>query len=115
MGDDVTGDDLAHRDLDLVLMGATGYVGRLTAAQLVDRAPAGTRVALAGRNLPKLEAVRAGLDDRAASWPLIQVDSSDAQGLAVLADSTTTVVSTVGPYLRHGMPLVAACARAGTS
>ena len=100
--------DRAH---DVVVHGATGFVGRLTAAYLARSAPDGTRLALSGRSRSRLEAVKTelGLD-----WPVLVVDSSDDAALRELATSTTAVATTVGPYARHGLPLVAACAAAGT-
>ncbi len=104
----------ATRDLDVVLLGATGFVGRLTAQHLARSAPPGTRIGLAGRSLERLTAVRASLGDVARDWPLVVADSSDDGALAALAARTTAVATTVGPYARHGLPLVAACAAAGT-
>ena len=106
-----------QRDHDVVVLGATGFTGELTAAYLAEHAPEGLRWALAGRNQEKLEAVRERLtavDATLADLPLLQADSSDEASLAVLAASTRVVVTTVGPYLEHGAALVAACARAGT-
>ncbi|MGE9782151.1 saccharopine dehydrogenase NADP-binding domain-containing protein [Janibacter sp. G368] len=57
----------AARDLDVVLVGATGFVGRLTAAHLRDHAPDGLRVALAGRSRDKLDALAAELGGGAAN------------------------------------------------
>ncbi len=102
------------REHDLVLFGATGFVGRLLAAYLAEHAPPGTRIALAGRRRTALEEVRAGLPATAHDWPLVVADSGDPASLAAMAGSARVVVSTVGPYLRHGLPLVEACARAGT-
>ncbi len=102
------------RDHDIVIFGATGFVGGLTAAYLAGAAPAQARVALAGRSRDKLERIRAQLGGAAKSWPLIVADSSDADAMAALAQSTRVVATTVGPYLRYGGPLVAACAAAGT-
>ena len=70
------------RDHDVVVFGATGFVGRLTAEYLAEHAPAGTRVALGGRSRDKLERVRAELGPQAADWPLIVADSHDEQALA---------------------------------
>ena len=106
------------RTYDVVLLGATGFTGALTAAQLVARAPDLSRIALAGRNRGKLEGVRdrlAQTDPRAADLELLQADVTDASSLRQLAESTTVVATTVGPYNHHGEPLVAACAAAGTS
>jgi short subunit dehydrogenase-like uncharacterized protein len=104
----------ADRDLDLVVYGATGFVGRLVAAHLAEHAPRGLRVALAGRSRERLEAVQAQLGGRAAGWPLLVADSSDRAALDELAARTRVVATTVGPYLRYGLPLAQACAAAGT-
>lgn len=105
---------MAHRDLDLTLFGATGFVGRLVAEHLARAAPAGMRVGLAGRSRERLEAVRDGLGPVAAVWPLVLADSEDEDSLRALARRSRVVVTTVGPYQRHGIPLASACAEAGT-
>lgn len=102
------------RELDVVVFGATGFVGRLVAAYLARTAPPEARIGLAGRSLQRLESVRTTLGERAAQWPLLVADSADAAALRAIADRTTVVASTVGPYARYGLPLVLACAAAGT-
>ncbi len=107
----------AQRKYDLVLFGATGFTGGLTAEYLAQHAPAATRWALAGRSRAKLEAVRtrlAALNPACAGLGLIEADVGDAEALRQLAQSTKVVLTTVGPYILHGEPLVAACAAAGT-
>lgn len=104
----------AARTYDLVLFGATGFVGRLTAEYLAGAAPAGTRIALAGRSEERLRAVRDALPPAAADWALLTADAADPAALAALAASTTAVATTVGPYALYGLPLVEACAAAGT-
>lgn len=107
----------AHRSHDVVLFGATGFVGKLTAIYLADNAPAGTRIALAGRNREKLESLRAEIaaeHPTAADFPLLIADSTDDASLRTMAESTRVVISTVGPYMRYGEPLTAACTAAGT-
>ena len=106
---------LADRPYDVVLFGATGFVGRLTAAYLARSAPTGLRVALAGRSKERLETVRAALPGAAVNWPLLVVDSTDAAEVDDLAQCARVVVTTVGPYGRYGLPLLLACAAAGTS
>ncbi|MGW0056890.1 saccharopine dehydrogenase family protein [Nocardia nova] len=105
---------MTDREFDLVLFGATGFVGRLTAQYLAEAAPADARIALAGRSPEKLTAVRDELGGGAAIWPLLVADSSDQAALDALAARTKVVVTTVGPYLRYGLPLAQACANAGT-
>jgi short subunit dehydrogenase-like uncharacterized protein len=111
----------SDRELDLVLFGATGFTGRLTAEYLarhLDRqGPDGLRWALAGRSLEKLEGVREHLstiDDGLGDLPLLTADVTDDVSLKDIAQRARVVITTVGPYLLYGEPLVAACAEAGT-
>ncbi len=103
----------AQRELDIVLYGATGFAGKLTAEYLA-KAAGDARVALAGRSHDKLLAVRDSLGEAAQSWELIAADTSQPSTLNAMAARTQVVVTTVGPYTRYGLPLVAACAAAGT-
>ena len=102
------------RELDVVLYGATGFVGKLTAEYLATRAQDSARIGLAGRSKEKLERVRDQLGGRAAGWPVIVADAGDTKTLAAMARRTTAVATSVGPYRKYGMPLVEACANAGT-
>ena len=101
------------RELDIVLFGATGFTGALTADYLARNGPAGLRWALAGRSLDKLEKVRTPRSTR-RDVELIVADSGDPVALADLAARTKVVLSTVGPYVGRGEALVGACADAGT-
>jgi short subunit dehydrogenase-like uncharacterized protein len=105
---------MAERDHDVVLFGATGFTGGLTAEYLAAHADPGTRWALAGRNRSKLEAVRARLGPDHADLPLLEADVNDPASIRALAQNTRVVITTVGPYINYGEPLVAACAAAGT-
>ncbi|MBG0816622.1 trans-acting enoyl reductase family protein [Planomonospora sp. ID82291] len=100
------------RPYDIVLFGATGFTGALTAQYLARTAGPERRWALAGRNRARLEAVREriGLPE----LPLLHADAADPASLAEIARRTRVVATTVGPYVLHGEPLVAACAAAGT-
>jgi short subunit dehydrogenase-like uncharacterized protein len=104
---------MSTRELDIVLYGATGFVGKLTAEYLAGAA-GDARIALAGRSADKLLAVREGLGEAAQGWPLIAADASQPSTLNAMAARTQVVLTTVGPYNRYGLPLVAACAAAGT-
>jgi short subunit dehydrogenase-like uncharacterized protein len=99
------------REHDIVVYGATGFVGVLAAQYLAGHAPTGTRVALAGRSPTKLAEVgeRLGVD-----WPVLVADADDTAALTRLAESAHVVVTTVGPYAKYGKELVRACAAAGT-
>jgi short subunit dehydrogenase-like uncharacterized protein len=101
-----------QREFDIVLYGATGFVGKLTARYLAEAGA--QRVALAGRSPDKLMAVRDSLPAAAQDWPLISADTTQPSSLNAMAARTRVVVTTVGPYIRYGLPLVSACAAAGT-
>ncbi|MBJ7353695.1 MAG: saccharopine dehydrogenase NADP-binding domain-containing protein [Thermoleophilaceae bacterium] len=106
-----------ERDLDIVLYGATGFVGELTAEYLAANSPDSLRWALAGRNPEKLTALRSKLakaNPALADLPLIAADAADATSLEEMARSTRILISTVGPYALYGEPLVKACAENGT-
>ena len=105
---------MTDRDLDVVLLGATGFVGRLIAAHLLETAPEGVRLAFAGRSQARLDALVADLGPAASRAELVRIDVRDWADLQALAARTKVVASTVGPYVRDGMPLVRACAAAGT-
>lgn len=107
----------SDRDYDIVLFGATGFAGGLTAEYLGQNAPAGTRWAIAGRSETKLIEVKERLvriDPRCAEVGIVLADSSDAPSLQRLAGQTRVVATTVGPFVEYGEALVAACAAAGT-
>ena len=99
------------RDHDVVVYGATGFVGELVAGHLADHAPRGVRIALAGRSPEKLEKVRGRLG---VDWPVIVADAADSEALARLASRTRVVLTTVGPYAKYGRALAHACAANGT-
>ena len=105
------------RSYDIVLFGATGFAGELTAEYLAAHGPEGLKWALAGRSPAKLTAVRERLaraSPACAELPLIGADVSDPGSVRELATAARVIVSTVGPYVRYGEPLVSACAAAGT-
>jgi short subunit dehydrogenase-like uncharacterized protein len=105
---------MPERDLDIVLYGATGFVGALTAARLARHADGGVRIALAGRSRAKLEALRTELGGVADSWELAVVDATDLAGLRALAGRTRVLATTVGPYVTYGKDVARACAEQGT-
>jgi short subunit dehydrogenase-like uncharacterized protein len=103
----------AQRELDIVLYGATGFVGKLTAEYLA-KAGGTARIGLAGRSTERLLKVRESLGEAARDWPLIAADAASPSSLNDMAARARVVVTTVGPYTKYGLPLVAACAAAGT-
>jgi short subunit dehydrogenase-like uncharacterized protein len=103
----------AGREFDIALYGATGFVGKLVAGYLAQQG-GGARIALAGRSADRLQALRDSFGEPAAHWGVIVADASDPATLEELAARSRVVLSSVGPYGSYGLPLVAACASAGT-
>ncbi|MES2957236.1 MAG: saccharopine dehydrogenase NADP-binding domain-containing protein [Pseudomonadota bacterium] len=99
------------RSYDVILYGATGFVGRQTARYFADHG-AGLRWAIAGRSAAKLSALR-------GEWPdappgVVVADANDAAALDTLAAQARVVLSSAGPFAKFGSELVAACVRHGT-
>ncbi|HEY2259920.1 MAG TPA: saccharopine dehydrogenase NADP-binding domain-containing protein [Solirubrobacteraceae bacterium] len=106
----------SEREHEVVVYGATGFTGALTAEYLARR-EGELRWALAGRNQGKLEAIRdrlATIDPTLGKLPLLSADATDPASLRAMAESAKVVISTVGPYIHYGEGVVAACAAAGT-
>src|SRR4051794_17021180 len=72
------------REFDIVLYGATGFVGKLTAEYLA-RAGGHARIALAGRSTERLLAVRKTLGESAQSWPVLAADAASPSTLDEMA------------------------------
>ncbi len=101
-------------EFDVVVYGASGFTGRLVAEYIQATYGSGDlKWAMAGRSAAKLAEVRAemGVPD---TVPLIEADASDPASLDAMAARAKVVITTVGPYLKYGEPLVAACVKAGT-
>ena len=103
---------MPERQHDVVVFGATGFTGALTAEYLAGNADAGTRWAIAGRSRQKLEDLRARLGEGEVG--ILEADIGDEDSMRRLAESTKVLITTVGPYINYGEAVVAACAAAGT-
>ncbi|MDJ0978122.1 MAG: saccharopine dehydrogenase NADP-binding domain-containing protein [Erythrobacter sp.] len=112
---------MADTEFDIIVLGATGYTGRLVAEYLSnhygsagspkqDGAP---KWAMAGRSQEKLEEVR-DLIGAPADTPLVVADADDVVDLEKMCARTKVVLTTVGPYQLYGDKLVAACVKTGT-
>ncbi len=104
-------------EYDLVLVGASGFTGGLTADYLAAHAPASVRWAIAGRHRAKLEAVHqrlVAIDRRNAGVGVVTVDLGDRRSTAEVARSSRVVATTAGPFSDIGAGLVGSCADAGT-
>ncbi len=95
----------AQRKFDVIVYGATGFVGQQTVAYLAQHGK-GVAWAIAGRSQAKLQAV---LRELKVSAPIIVADAQDSQALHALAAQTRVVLSSAGPFALYGSLLVAAC------
>lgn len=105
-----------ERDFDVVVYGATGFTGELTARYLAKKGET-SRWAIAGRNREKLERVRtelASIDAALEDLEILIARSDDQASLEAMTSRTKVVLSTVGPFIEYGEPLVAACVETGT-
>jgi len=124
-----------EREYDVILLGATGYTGKLTAQYIFKSLPLDLKWAIAGRNKQKLQEVAESLGPLHLSrqavgrlWtpafhPSLQcliscldtlVVSLNEKELDSLAKRTRLVISTVGPFQLYGSDTFAACARNST-
>lgn len=106
----------APRAHDLVVFGATSFVGQILARYLFEEFGLRGRLrwAIAGRSSAKLEELRRSLGSGAAKLPIVVADAGDGDALRELCAGTRAVASTVGPYALYGEPLVKACVESGT-
>ncbi|MBX6166749.1 MAG: saccharopine dehydrogenase, partial [Thermobispora bispora] len=91
----------------IVLFGATGFTGRLTARALVQR---GARPVLAGRDRARLEELAASLS---VELPTIVADARRPLSVQGIVRPGDVLITTVGPFTRLGEPAVIAATEAG--
>lgn len=101
---------------DIVVFGATSFVGQLVAEYLCNEYTEGEPIkwAMAGRSQTKLNSLKERLGDAGRDLPVIVVDALDSEGLKAMCGETRVVMSTVGPFALYGETLVKACAETGT-
>ena len=99
---------MSGREFDLILYGATGFVGRLAADYLAGHGDA-LRWAVAGRDRVRLQGLAQRLAGAAHPPAVVVADSADAPAVAAMAARTRALISTAGPFVRYGDPVVDAC------
>ena len=103
------------KPLDIILFGATSFVGQITTEYLFTEIGIGKDVkwAIAGRSEKKLNAIKANLGPEAENLPIIVADSLDSASLNAMCQQTDVILSTVGPYALYGETLIEACVNNG--
>lgn len=103
----------SSKEFDIVLLGATGYTGKLTAEYLASSGPSTLKWAIAGRSQSKLDALKGNL--KSASTPaVITITELSVPEVSKLAKRTRILLNTIGPYHKFSTPIVQACAETGT-
>jgi len=106
---------MTDRAYDLVIYGATGFVGKQAVAYLLKhKDAAGLRFAVAGRNRNRLDAVRTGTGSAGLPVDILVADSRDQASLDAVAACTRVLLNTAGPFSIYGDSVVDACVRFGT-
>ena len=104
------------KSYDLVVFGATSFVGQILTTYLVEHIGVNGDIswAVAARSESKLAELKNRLGAIASELPLLLADSHDKASLQKLCSQTRVILSTVGPYALYGEQLVACCAENGT-
>ena len=106
---------MAIKKFDLVIFGATSFVGQILTEYLYEHIGLSRKIkwAIAGRSEAKLNELRDSLGEGAAKLPIMVADSHDRPALDSMCKKSRVIVSTVGPYILYGEELIAACAENG--
>jgi short subunit dehydrogenase-like uncharacterized protein len=105
---DYLSESSSKRPYDVVLYGASGFVGRQTVEYFARRASESVRWAIAGRSRQKLEAVKHKIG---ADVDVLVADSQDQQAIDAIVAQTRVLLTTAGPFALYGNALVDASVR----
>ncbi len=107
---------MSDQHFDLIIFGATSFVGQILCHYLTDEYGVNGDVkwAAAGRSQAKLDTLKSSLGDKADALTLLTADAADEAALKLLCDKSKVIISTVGPYALYGEPLVKVCSETGT-
>ncbi|UZE96778.1 saccharopine dehydrogenase family protein [Alkalimarinus alittae] len=107
---------MSNQQFDLIIFGATSFVGQILCRYLNDQYGVDSDIkwAAAGRSLSKLKTLKSSLGNTADNLTLLTADAADETALTRLCEKTKVIISTVGPYALFGEPLVKVCAETGT-
>ena len=98
-----------NRKYKIVIFGATGFTGELC-AKFMSEKYSDIPIAIAGRNLEKLEKIK---NKHGLPFPIIVADAFDVSALEKMCKDTEVVLSTAGPYHKYGSDLLGACVKNG--
>ena len=102
---------------DLIVFGATGFTGKLIVEYLIKYYGLKNQKftwAIAGRDRLKLEELKQALiriDPLSVKIDTLIADSFNSKSLDILTSSCRVIITTVGPYIEYGLPLVESCVK----
>ncbi|MDO9235296.1 MAG: saccharopine dehydrogenase NADP-binding domain-containing protein [Aquabacterium sp.] len=101
---------------DIVIFGATSFVGKLVVKHFLDVHGVGGKVswAIAGRSKSKMTALRQSYGPAAEKVPILIADANSLTALKAMCLQTKVVITMAGPYVLYGENLLRACAETGT-
>ena len=102
--------DMTSEAGPITVYGATGYTGRLIAAELAER---DVPFIVAGRNQEKLEALAESFDP-GITPEARAIPNTDTKALRDLFSRSSAVIACAGPFSLHGEPILAAAVDADT-
>jgi len=107
---------MASKNFDIILFGATSFVGKIATRYLFSEIGLNSDIkwAIAGRCEKKLNQLKQSLGSDAVDLTVIIADSCNPQSLNRLCQHSRVILSTVGPYALYGEPLIKACVENGT-
>lgn len=106
---------MSQPSFDIVVFGATSFVGQILSQYMVDQFAVGELSwAMAGRSESKLQEVKATLGEKGADIPLLVADAANYEEVKSLCEQAKVIISTVGPYALYGEPMIKACCETGT-
>lgn len=101
---------------DVIIFGATSFVGQILCRYMLDQygAAGELRWAIAGRSAQKLQTLQSTLGETAGELPVIVANADNETELRAMCEQGRVIISTVGPYALYGETLVKVCAETGT-
>ena len=105
---------MAYNKFDIIVWGSTGFTGKLVVEYLINKYGVSKELnwAIAGRNIDKLNAIRANF--LVPNLPIVVADSNDLDSIDEMTKKAKVICTTVGPYAKLGTGLVKMCIKNGT-
>ncbi|MBL4799041.1 MAG: saccharopine dehydrogenase NADP-binding domain-containing protein [Oleispira sp.] len=107
---------MMNSQFDVIVFGATSFVGQILAQYLTDKfnhdGQEPLNWAIAGRSQTKLDDVKTKINQ--PSLTTIVADAHDEAAIKAMCEQAKVIISTVGPYALYGETLVKVCAEIGT-